>query len=353
MRVACRLATDREIGDPALEVWGKLLRGCVPLLSIEITRECPLSCPGCYAYGPDHLGGVITLRELRDAKGAVLTQGVLRLVRQHRPWQLSIIGGEPLIRHRELSELLPQLGAMGLRTQVVTSAVRPIPQEWARIPRLCLTVSIDGLPAEHDERRKPATYERILKNIAGHQITVHWTLTRQQTSREGYLEEFVRFWAAQPTTKRIWFSLYTPQVGEVSAERLTPEDRQRAVGELLTLRTKYPKLEMTKGVIAALADPPRSPKECGFARLTHCVSADLQTRITPCQFGGNPDCANCGCMASAGVASIARHRLPGDIPIGPILEASLQVGGPSGPSARHGRTEQSRPQLWKRGRNPI
>ena len=27
------------------------------MLSIEITRECPLSCPGCYAYDDAHLGG--------------------------------------------------------------------------------------------------------------------------------------------------------------------------------------------------------------------------------------------------------------------------------------------------------
>ena len=34
------------------------------------------------------------------------------------------------------------------------------------IPPLSVVVSIDGLQPEHDERRKPATYERILKNIA-------------------------------------------------------------------------------------------------------------------------------------------------------------------------------------------
>ena len=32
------------------------------MLSIEITRECPLHCPGCYAYGDTHLGGSVTLR---------------------------------------------------------------------------------------------------------------------------------------------------------------------------------------------------------------------------------------------------------------------------------------------------
>ena len=33
--------------------WGQILAGRQPNLSIEITRECPLTCPGCYAYGAD------------------------------------------------------------------------------------------------------------------------------------------------------------------------------------------------------------------------------------------------------------------------------------------------------------
>ena len=36
--------------------WRKILKGEQPSLSIEITRECPLRCPGCYAYEPQHLG---------------------------------------------------------------------------------------------------------------------------------------------------------------------------------------------------------------------------------------------------------------------------------------------------------
>ena len=100
--------------------------------------------------------------------------------------------------------------------QVVTSAVRPIPLAWATIPRLQICVSIDGLQPEHDVRRTPATYDRILKHIEGQQITVHCTVTRQQTLREGYIEEFVRTWSDNPNVRTIWLSLYTPQIGEES-----------------------------------------------------------------------------------------------------------------------------------------
>ena len=107
--------------------WGRILGGFYPNLSIEITRECPLRCPGCYAYGDQHLGGGVVLRELADYKGQELVDGVLEVVRRMKPVHLSIVGGEPLVRHREVDEILRRLAPTGLYQQVVTSAVRPIP----------------------------------------------------------------------------------------------------------------------------------------------------------------------------------------------------------------------------------
>src|SRR5262245_45663750 len=117
-------------GD-VVHAWKQILSGYRPNLSVEITRECPLRCPGCYAYGDEHLGGGVVLRQLADLKGQTLIDGMLAVVRKHRPIHLSIVGGEPLVRFRELDVLLPQIAEMGINTQVVTSAVRPIPVEWA------------------------------------------------------------------------------------------------------------------------------------------------------------------------------------------------------------------------------
>jgi MoaA/NifB/PqqE/SkfB family radical SAM enzyme len=306
--------------------WGKILSGRRPNLSIEITRECPLTCPGCYAYGGDHLGGDVTLRELRDYKGQELVTAFFALIDEYCPLHVSIVGGEPLVRYRELNEILPWMADKGLYTQLVTSAVRPVPQSWAQLRRLQIVVSIDGLQPEHDARRTPATYDRILHHIQGHQITVHCTVTRQQVRRDGYLEQFVQYWSANEAVSQLWISLYTPQVGELSAERLTHTDRQRVVNDLMRLRTIYPKLRMPKGMIESYVAPPHSPQECVFALTTACVSADFKTRITPCQFGGNPDCANCGCIASAALFAVARHRLPGGVRVGAIFERSFQIG---------------------------
>src|ERR1700689_455293 len=116
-----------------LESWGKILRGKIPILSIEITRECPLSCPGCYAYGESHLAGQAQLRDLSDFRGDDLVKGILGLVERHDPIHVSLVGGEPLIRHRELSRVLPVLSARGTHTVVVTGAVIPIPAEWTAL----------------------------------------------------------------------------------------------------------------------------------------------------------------------------------------------------------------------------
>lgn len=309
-----------------VRAWGRILSGYQPNISIEITKECPLRCPGCYAYGDEHLGGGVTLRGLTDYKGDELVTRFLELVDRHRPLHVSIVGGEPLVRHRELGRILPELAEREIHTQLVTSAVRPIPREWAALPKLQVVVSIDGLQPEHDLRRTPATYDRILKHIEGHQVTVHCTITRQQVRRDGYIEEFIRTWQENPHTRLIWVSLYTPQRGEISTERLTAEDRRRVLAQLRAIRAKYSKLQMLDGMLNVYAKPPTSPDECIFAQTTQCYASDLARRITPCQFGGDPDCTNCGCIASAGLEAIGRHRLWGFIPVGQIFYQSLRVG---------------------------
>jgi sulfatase maturation enzyme AslB (radical SAM superfamily) len=311
---------------PILRAWGRILTGYRPTLSVEITRECPLRCPGCYAYGDAHLGGGVVLRELADFKGQALIDGLLDLARRHRPVQLSLVGGEPLVRYRELDVVLPQLTGMGIHTQVVTSAVRPIPQSWAEMPGLQVVVSIDGLQPEHDARRAPATYSRILEHIKGQHVTVHCTLTRQQ-ARPGYATTFTEFWAANPDVKRIWFSLYTPQRGEQSEEMLTPANRRMLVDEIGTLHARHAKLkDMMPAVTRGYLKPPQSPEDCIFSQTSACVSADLKTRITPCQYGGAPDCTQCGCMASVGFEALGQHRIGGLIPIKSLLLGSIRAG---------------------------
>ena len=310
----------------AFKAWGRILTGYYPAISIEITRECPLRCPGCYAYEPEHLGEIGPLRSLVDYSGDELIDRVLDLVRRYRPLVVFIVGGEPLVKFRELNLLLPRISGMGIGVQLVTSAVRAIPSEWSRIKDVRVVVSIDGLQPEHDARRKPATYERILKNIEGHRITVHCTVTRQMVGREGYFRHFLSFWSARPEVKKIWFSFFTPQLGAEDEENLSNADRENVLTELVELRSAFPKLYLPDTVVKGYRKPPQSPDDCIFARTTLSFTADLKSKITPCQFGGKPDCAQCGCMASAGLKAIGDHRLFGVLPLRAIYNASDAIG---------------------------
>jgi len=326
----------RTNGKPGLRIvellaaWKSILTGSTPMMSIELTRECPLSCPGCYAYGDNHLGGAVTLRKLSDYRGDELVRRVTELVRWHRPLHLSLVGGEPLVRHKELTRLLPILSGMKIHTMVVTSGVIRVSPEWMEIPRVRVAVSVDGLPEHHDVRRKPATYERILQNIANCHVNIHWTITRAMLLRENYLEEYLGFWSARPETVRIWVSLYTPQKGEHSDEMLSASERAGAAEKLLSLQSRYPKLLMNAGIAGAIKVPPQSPGECMFSRMSTNYSADLQSRVEPCIFGGEPDCSQCGCAISSGLHWLKTVRLARVMSIERLVDCSMSVGSRSG-----------------------
>jgi MoaA/NifB/PqqE/SkfB family radical SAM enzyme len=320
--------------EPILQTWAKTLRGRQPNLSIEITRECPLRCPGCYAYEDAHLGGP-NLRSLADFKGEELISNVLALVEEHKPLHLSIVGGDPLVRYRELDVLLPKLALLGIHVQVVTSAFRPINPSWASLPNLRISVSVDGLQPEHDERRKPATYDKIRRNIQGQHVAIHCTITSAMFQRPGYFRDFIAEWSANESVEKIWMSIFTPQRGTNPPECLSDEQRRQAVEELIQLRKVFPKLDMAEKLLLEFLRPPASPSDCIFARTTTCISADLETRIGPCQFGGDPDCSRCGCMASMALAAIGSHKVVGPITAKSVFMASAAIGDfwprPKGP----------------------
>jgi MoaA/NifB/PqqE/SkfB family radical SAM enzyme len=309
-----------------LHAWARILGGRAPSLSIEITKECPLRCPGCYAFDAAHLGGQTKLRELSDFKGDELVNRVLALVDEHKPLHVSLVGGDPLVRYRELDTLLYHLETRGVHTQVVTSAFRIIPAAWKKLKKLNVVVSVDGLQPEHDARRKPATYDRILANIKGAKVTIHCTITSQIAERFGYLDEFLGFWTSQPEVVKVWFSIFTPQRGATDPEILTKSQRATVVAELRHLRLKYSKLDMPDSLIREIDSPPKSPGDCIFAMTTKTISADLKTAITPCQFGGDPDCEQCGCIASMALAAVGHYRVVGQITAGDLFAISDSFG---------------------------
>lgn len=302
--------------------WGKVMCGHVPMLGIEVTRECPLRCPGCYAYSDSRVEGD-SIRQTRELRGDDLVGGILRLVECHGPLHVSLIGGEPMIRHRELSRVLPVLSRRGIVSMVVTSGVLPIPREWMELPRVIVAVSVDGLATDHDLRRAPATYERILDHIANRKVSIHWTVLRSHIEEPGYMDAYLAFWSARPEVERILLSLYSPLVGEDSPERLTSDNRETIRGLVPDLRSRYPKLLVAAGMAQAYASPPLRPEECYFSRMSVNYTADCRTRIGPCILGAGRDCNQCGCAISVALHWIAGRKIAGPLRIGHVMECAV------------------------------
>jgi hypothetical protein len=208
---------------------------------------------------------------------------------------------------------------------------------------------VDGLPEHHDERRKPATYERILRNISGRSVNVHWVITHPMLARHSYLEEYVAFWNARAEVDHIWVSLYTPQAGEVSRERLTREDREFVAEELPRIGKKYTKLLAPAGMMRAFVNPPESPAHCLFAKMSVNYSADLRTQVEPCVFGGKPDCSQCGCSISSALHWIQDVKVAGPVRIGHLARLSLKAGTAVGKLRR----DSFVPGRWRKPERPI
>jgi hypothetical protein len=176
-------------------------------------------------------------------------------------------------------------------------------------------------------RRKPATYERILQNISNRLVDISLVVTKPMTERSDYLDEYLDFWTSRPEIERVWLSLYTPQKGEESLERLTEEARKRLFEQLPRLKAKYPSLVLSGSNVRAFANPPRNPAECTFTRISAAYSADLRSKVTPCFYGGNPDCTQCGCAVSVALHWLHDQRVPHAMGLraGHIIDASLKV----------------------------
>ena len=75
----------------------------------------------------------------------------------------------------------------------------------------------------------------------------------------------------------------------------------------------------------AFANPPTSPRECLFSRMSVNYSADLKTFVEPCVFGGTPDCSQCGCSISAGLHWLGQLKF-GPLKVAQLVRASMAVG---------------------------
>ena len=225
-----------------ITAWGKILRGYRPSLSIEITRECPLRCPGLL-----RLRRRASRRRRHAPAGHRLQRpGADRSRPRHRR------RGEPdprLDRRRRAAGPLPRAErdpaaswpTRGIYTQVVTSAVRPIPAEWAH----------DSAAADRRLDRRPAAGTRRAAH-AGH-LRPHPQAHRRAADHRALhdhapagaarrLPRGVRRASGRPTrtSARSGSASTRRRSARSSPEILTPHDRERVIAALMSLRRKLP-----------------------------------------------------------------------------------------------------------------
>ena len=174
---------------------------------------------------------------------------------------------------------------------------------------------------------RPPRHDRILKNIAGQRVTIHCTVTGQMMKRPGYLAEFLEFWTPRPEIKKVWFSLFTPQIGDQLPEILTAEERARAITEMTQLRRIYQKLDAPDAVI----------RQSGFAAPKPRGSVSLRLRLRRCQQISRQKLRLASSEAIQTVRRadaspqwawlpLPRTNWEALLPVGSIFKASLRIG---------------------------
>jgi hypothetical protein len=92
------------------------------------------------------------------------------------------------------------------------------------------------------------------------------------------------------------------------------------------LARQYPKLLFPEGMAQAVLRPPKNPDDCLFSKLSANYSADLQSRVEPCVFGGTPDCSQCGCAISTALHWIRTKKVAGPMKVDHFVRGSIGVG---------------------------
>lgn len=134
----------------------------MPLLYLEVTRECNLSCAMCgYPEGYPLRGDLLTTDDIR----AILDDAALRLGTQ----VVSFGGGEPLVRE-DFFELVEHADWRGLSIHVNTNGTRVDPRcadILGRCARAAVFVSLDHPdPRENDAVRGEGVFQRCEAAIA-------------------------------------------------------------------------------------------------------------------------------------------------------------------------------------------
>ena len=202
-----------------------------------------------------------------------------------------LYGGEPTLRPRVCRAADEIFDA----TLAFTNGTNGFPElhngQWI--------LSLDGPEDVNDAIRGNGTYKQAVQNLrhAGCPPIVHMTISRLNRNS---IDDFVREILGLPI-KGIGFSFLTPDVEESDEVALGLEERDKAVEELLRLRSRYGE---KIGFTAAMARQLRSNgafgqwnryAKCPVTKRVRCYRSDGTRKA--CTYGNGADCSRCGCAA--------------------------------------------------------
>lgn len=268
------------------------------LASFKLTYGCNLTCRAC----PFH--------RRADAPAACMDwPTAIRCLDELKQRGCRIVvfeGGEPLLWKdgiRSVHDIMAYARQHFLRVAVTTNGTLPLD-----VPAHVVWVSIDGLPATHDQLRS-SSFERIRRNLLQTRhpkILVHHTVSRANCVE---LKGLLDLLADIPSVRGLTLQFFYPYGQGEDDLALSPGQRRQTVEAAIALKKRgYPILNSTAVLRAMIGNTWTCPEHV-------LINVDPDGTITQGCYArsrGSVSCAACGFTPVAEAAAALRLR-PGSL----------------------------------------
>jgi uncharacterized protein len=177
-------------------------------LSLAIVQKCNMGCPYCYA-GQGEFGDAAKKMPLETALKSI--DLLLKDIKENDRVQLTFLGGEPLLNRKDLrlateyaaNEAAKRQVNIGFSLTTNGTLLKHEDAEFFERHAFAVTISLDGLKAEHDKLRPlkngRGSYELVMKHIKpllaiqkNMQVSARVTVTPENMDIPNMLDEFIR-----------------------------------------------------------------------------------------------------------------------------------------------------------------
>lgn len=267
--------------------------GRYPVVVVNITNRCNLSCQHCFIFRDGNPNESPTSVHDELSSAAIL-ETLTGLRARHGILAALWMGGEPLLR----KDLIHQGLQLFPRNTIVTNGTVPLVDFGSSA---LYVVSLDGPQELNDAIRGRGIYQKVMRNLSripadfATPVQVQCVVTKRNQHR---LEELV---LAVRETQARWmtFSFYVPRADDTSPDAWdTNEERAHAVREVMRLKACYPGFVRNSARMLELMLPPQCTQvtaACPARDNVLPLYLDGDHFTTPfCCYGNDVDCARCG-----------------------------------------------------------